>query len=97
MGTALHDHAATLEHNLDEERQSEPRFEAIAENACVRPATYRAFHKLVEERGLSFLEEMDGWLSDNEVEHSSDSNAKTLRLGVGVYLIRDEHQEGTVK
>jgi hypothetical protein len=96
MGTALHDHAATLEHNLNEQRMSAPRFEAIADNARVRPATYRAFHKLVEERGLSFLEEMDAWLSENEVESSSDSNAKTLRLGVGVYLIRDEDQEGMV-
>ena len=96
MGTALHDHAATLEHNLNEERQSEPRFEAIAENARVRPATYRAFHKFVEERGLSFLEEMDAWLSENEVESSSDSNTKTLRLGVGVYLIKDENQDGMV-
>ena len=96
MGTALHDHAATLEHNLNEERKSAPRFEAIADNVRVRPATYQAFQKLVEERGLSFLEEMDGWLSENEVENSSDSNAKTLRLGVGVYLIRDEDQEGIV-
>jgi hypothetical protein len=39
---------------------------------------------------------MDAWLSENEVESSSDSNAKTLRLGVGVYLIRDEDQEGMV-
>jgi hypothetical protein len=96
MGTALHDHAATLEHNLNEQRKSAPRFEAIADNVRVRPATYQAFHKLVEERGLSFLEEMDAWLSENEVESSPDSSAKTLRLGVGVYLIKDEDQKGIV-
>lgn len=94
MGTALHDHAATLEHNLNEERLSAPRFEAIADNAGVRPATYKAFQKLVEERGLSFLEEMDGWLSANSTETPTDTAARTVRLGVGVYLIYDESEQG---
>ena len=52
--------------------------------------------KLVEKRGLSFLEEMDGWLSDNELETSTDSAARTVRLGVGVYLIYDESEQGLV-
>ena len=90
MGVALHDHATTLEHNLNEDRLAAPRFEAIADNASIKPSTYTAFHKLVEERGLSFLEEMDGWLSENET--STDSAARTVRLGVGVYLIYDESE-----
>jgi hypothetical protein len=94
MGIALHDHAATLSHNLNEERLSAPRFEAMADNASVKPSAYKAFHKLVEERGLSFLEDLDGWLSENEVETSTDSNARTVRLGVGVYLIYDESEQG---
>lgn len=94
MGVALHDHGATLEHNLNEERNAPPRFEAVADNARVRPATYQAFQKLVEERGLSFLEEMDDWLSSNEVDTESDTGTNTVRLGVGVYLIYDESQEG---
>jgi hypothetical protein len=94
MGVALHDHAATLEHNLNEERLAAPRFEAIADNASIKPSTYKAFHKLVEERGLSFLEEMDGWLSENEIESSTDTTSQTVRLGVGVYLIYDESEQG---
>ena len=96
LGVALHDHGATLEHNLNEERVAAPRFEAMADNAIIKPSTYKAFHKLVEERGLSFLEEMDGWLSENEIETSTDSNAHTVRLGVGVYLIYDESEQGSV-
>ena len=96
LGIALHDHAATLEHNLDENRQSAPRFEALADNACIRPSTYKAFRTLVEERGLSFLEEMDAWLSGNEVETEKDTNARTVRLGVGVYFIHDESDEGLI-
>ena len=96
MGVALHDHAATLEHNLNEGRLAAPRFEAIADNACIKPSTYKAFHKLVEERGLSFLEEMDGWLSENDIETTTDSNERTVRLGVGVYLIYDQSEQGLV-
>jgi hypothetical protein len=96
LGIALHDHAATLEHNLNEKRLSAPRFEALADNARIRPSTYKAFRTLVEERGLSFLEEMDAWLSGNEVETENDTNARTVRLGVGVYLIHDESDEGLI-
>jgi hypothetical protein len=96
LGVALHDHASTLEHNLNEDRLAAPRFEAIADNMRIKPSTYKAFHKLVEERGLSFLEEMDGWLSENEIETSTDSAARTVRLGVGVYLIYDESEQGSI-
>jgi hypothetical protein len=96
LGVALHDHASTLEHNLNEDRLAAPRFEAMADNASIKPSTYRAFHKLVEERGLSFLEEMDGWLSENEIKTSTDSSARTVRMGVGVYLIYDESEQGSV-
>ncbi len=94
MGIALHDHAATLEHNLNENRLTTPRFEAIADNARIRPATYKVFKNLVEERGLSFLEAMDAWLSQNEVDTSTDNDARTVRLGVGVYLIHNESEQG---
>jgi hypothetical protein len=95
MGIALHDHAATLEHNLNENRLTTPRFEAIADNARIRPATYKVFKNLVEERGLSFLEDMDAWLSQNEVDTSTDNDARTVRLGVGVYLIHNESEQGS--
>lgn len=95
LGIALHDHAATLEHNLDKDRLTTPRFERMADNAFIKPSVYKAFHKLVEERGLSFLEEMDGWLSENEHDTSTDFAARTVRLGVGVYLIYDESEQGS--
>jgi len=94
MGVALHDHAATLEHNLNEERGNAPRFEAIADNASVSPAVYKAFQKLVEEKGLAFLEDVDAWLSENEVETNPDTRKQPIRLGVGVYLIYDEGNQG---
>ena len=94
MGVALHDHAATLEHNLNEDRKTEPRFEAMADNSKLSPRAIRTFQKLVESQGLAFLEEMDSWLSDHEIENTPDTDTSSIRLGVGVYLIYDELNQG---
>ena len=97
MGIALHDHAATLEHNLDASRPSARRFEAIASNERVTPRALNAFQKLVESRGLTFLEDIDLWLTEHEIETGEDTSADTVRLGVGVYLIYDESEQGLVQ
>jgi hypothetical protein len=97
MGVALHDHAATLQHNLDGEHASAPRFEGMADNVRVSPKVLKAFQDFVDSRGLTFLEEADSWLSRNEIDKSRDANAHTVRLGVGVYFIYDESEQGLVK
>jgi hypothetical protein len=90
MSVSLHDHAATLDHNLDEERKSPPRFEGLADNANIPARSARAFMKLVENRGMDFLTEMDGWLSDHEKDADDDAGGRLVRVGVGVYLISDD-------
>ncbi len=97
MSLALHDHATTLEHNLDEERPSVPRFEGMADNVRVSPKALQAFQDLVDTRGFAFLEEVDAWLSRNEIDETRDANARTVRLGVGVYFIYDESEQGLMK
>ena len=97
MGIALHDHAATLEHNLDANRPSARRFEAIANNERITPRAVNAFQQLVESKGLDFLEDIDLWLTQHEIEPTDDTNAETVRLGVGVYLIYDESEQGQVQ
>jgi hypothetical protein len=97
LGIALHDHAATLEHNLDSNRPSARRFEAIANNERITPRAINAFQKLVESKGLEFLEDIDLWLTEHEIEPRDDTNADTVRLGVGVYLIYDESEQGLVQ
>ena len=90
MSVALHDHAATLDHNLNEERRSPPRFEGLADNAHIPARSVRAFMKLVETRGMDFLTEMDGWLSEHEKDSDDDVDGRTVRVGVGVYLIKND-------
>lgn len=87
MGIALHDHATTLDHNLNEERPGEPRFERLADNARIPADAVDEFHGFVEARGLEFLKDIDTWLSDHQ---SENADAKTVRLGAGAYLIQNE-------
>jgi len=90
MGVALHDHAATLDHNLNDERETTPRFEGIADNISVSVKAAAAFQKYLDARGLDFLQEVDAWLSKHEVEDKDDATERKIRLGAGVYLIHDE-------
>jgi len=90
MGVALHDHAATLDHNLNDERETAPRFEGLADNISVSVNAAAAFQDFLDARGLDFLQEVDAWLSKHEVDDKDDANERKLRLGAGVYLIHDE-------
>ena len=90
MSVALHDHAATLEHNLDEKRSGSRRFEGMADHARIPTARVAEFRDLVETQGMSFLEEIDAWLSRNAMRDEETAGARSVRLGAGVYLIHDE-------
>lgn len=92
MSVALHDHATTLEHNLNDERRGPKRFEAMADNNRISRRAAERFMQLVETRGMNFLNEMDTWLSEQENNATSDSG-RNVRLGVGVYLICEELDE----
>jgi hypothetical protein len=94
LGVALHDHAATLVHNVDLERLDEPRFEGMATTTRLAPRYARAFAEFVAAKGQAFLEETDAWLLRHEVKGSDDSG---IRMGVGVYLIKDSNRRGRGK
>jgi len=91
MSVSLHDHATTLDHNLNQARKSPPRFEGIADNARISSRSARAFMNLVEARGMDFLNEMDGWLSAHETDENRAGSGREVRMGVGIYLIQDDH------
>jgi hypothetical protein len=87
MSIALHDHATTLDHNLNEERPGALRFERLADNARIPPEAVEDFQKFVELQGMAFLQEIDTWLAEHQAE---DPGAATVRLGAGAYLIHSK-------
>jgi hypothetical protein len=94
MGVALHDHAATLAHNVDAERKKPARFEGMASNPNVASRYARAFQEFIEQRGTAFLEEVDAWLSAHELNEERTSHTSAMRMGAGLYLIHDELARG---
>jgi hypothetical protein len=97
-GVALHDHAATLAHNLDAEHEGPARFEGMASTAQLAPRYARAFAELAAQRGQALLEELDAWLLGHEVKRSQSHVPEGgVRMGVGVYLIHDAVRRGRRK
>lgn len=92
MSVSLHDHAATLDHNLNEARKTPARFEGIADNARISSRSAKTFMKLVEDRGMDLLTDIDGWLSAHEIDETETESASghAVRMGVGMYLIYDD-------
>jgi hypothetical protein len=86
-GSVLHDIGTTVAYNQLRGADQPSRFERRATNVHVRRGLRRAFQQYLEQRGMQFLEDVDGWLSDHE---SHDAADKTDRLGIGVYLIADD-------
>lgn len=94
MGVALHDHAATLAHNLDDDRDGERRFEGLADNARIAVEHLPEFRAMVERRGMEFLRQVDNWLAGHETESSENGTHRTVRLGAGIYTIHEHETKG---
>jgi hypothetical protein len=71
----------------------------MASTPRLAPRYARAFAKFAEERGQTFLEEIDAWLVRHEVKRNDNGGAEHngIRVGVGVYLIRDDARRGRRK
>jgi len=103
-GIALHDHAATIAHNVDPERSEPARLERMATNMALPRRQVRAFREFLAAEGQAFLERVDAWLAARAADDPRPTSARapspskrtppagTVRTGVGVYLIHDETQ-----
>lgn len=78
------DLAASGSHNLHRKSSEESRFERIATNQNVPASREADFHAFLEQEGQQFLERVDDWLTQAEVENT---NEPMKRVGVGVFEI----------
>ncbi|HSG65200.1 MAG TPA: DUF6502 family protein [Gammaproteobacteria bacterium] len=92
VGVALHDHGATLAHNVDTARREPARFEGMATSPRIARPHVKAFRDFLEQRGQAFLKEIDAWLAEHRAD-SDSSPSNCVRLGAGVYLIHDEAEK----
>jgi hypothetical protein len=92
LGVALHDHATTLAHNVDAERSEPARFEGMATTTRLAPRYARTFAEFAARRAQAFLEEVDAWLARHELKDPSDPSG--IRMGLGMFLIKDSRRRG---
>jgi len=84
-GSVMQDLGNTVAHNLYRESETAARFERRAHNTRVSARARPSFQKYLEQEGQKFLEHVDQWLSDNEVDENSAE--ESIRLGLGAYWI----------
>ena len=87
-GSVMEDLGNTVAYNLYREEDDLPRFERRAHNTRIPESAKPRFQAYLEEEGQAFLERVDQWLSDNEIDESSAE--KGIRLGLGAYWIEQK-------
>lgn len=85
----LIDHINTIFHNLyREDKGHREKVDLRATNALVNKESVDEFYQLVDKKGMDFLEEIDLWLSEHEVDNVTEDSE---RLGVGLYFIEGDN------
>lgn len=88
-GSVLEDIGNTVEHNLIRGPDGTPRFERRATNINISDACVDDFREFINREGQAFLERVDAWLSEHEVDSNEERGGEPLRLGLGMYWIQD--------
>jgi len=88
LGSTIHDHLATLEHNL-----ATPLDARLYDDSVVSIRLDRAalplFRRLVKQRGSAFLEDIEGWVAEHERPNAPDA----VRTGVMVQMFVETEPE----
>lgn len=94
-GSVLEDIGNTVSFNLtrDKDDVESSRFEGRATNAEVRANDLQDFRAYLEDEAQGFLERVDDWLSRHEKPADGNRAEHTVRVGVGVYQIRDDRKD----
>lgn len=86
----LVDHINTIFHNLYRKDKSlRKRMELRATDTTIPKDKVPEFYKLVDEKAMKVLHEVNDWLEDNKSELETEEKE---RLGLGVYFIQGENQ-----
>jgi hypothetical protein len=95
MSMALTDLARTLDHNLQPGEVEKLLERRVWAPNGVTPTVAAQFSGIVREKGTSFLEALDDWLSERENEVVLDESEPRIRIGLAMYMfVRPESTDG---
>jgi len=89
--SVIADLASTTHYNLIRDSNDQSRFERRASNNYIDKKVVPEFQDFLEQRGQAFLEEVDEWLNERELDIDSLTKRTPVRVGAGVYFINDEN------
>ncbi|MFV1873189.1 MAG: DUF6502 family protein [Oleiphilus sp.] len=82
--SVIKDLCETLCHNIFDSKEEETRrFERRTMNINIAWDRVADFKRFIDQKGQAFLEDVDAWLSNNELAETDRHEA--IRLGVGLY------------
>ena len=84
-GSVMADIGNTVAYNLHRGSGQPTRFEGRATSARMPEEAIPLFREYLEQEGQAFLERIDEWLTEHELD--DDSEDQGVRLGLGVYWI----------
>lgn len=90
-GSVMEDMGYTVAYNLHRSDKDHGRFERRATNTRMPANAMPKFREFIDKEGQEFLERVDAWLSEHELDDSDDS--KSIRLGMGAYWIEGRNRE----
>lgn len=93
LGSAGHDLFATIAHNIARDESTPPRFQRTVFNTRIDPRALPVFQRLVSQQGQQWLETLDDWLENHEIDRDDDT-ASRARTGVGIYFFQDAAHRG---
>lgn len=90
-GTVLGDVANTYVHNITRSGRTPARFERAAKSEQIPLDLVPEFRQFLEREGQAFLERVDTWLTEHQVDPASvaEDSTRVTRMGAGVYQIQD--------
>ncbi|MDP6673665.1 MAG: DUF6502 family protein [Gammaproteobacteria bacterium] len=88
-GSVLADLGETVNFNLSRVDKDVAQFEGRATNIYIGLRAAKTFRSFLEKEGQAFLERVDNWLSNHELTDEKRKKEKTIRMGVGLYQVRD--------
>lgn len=89
-GSVFADLGVNINHNLAAGEGRPSRFLGRATETRVDAASVAAFQAFLEDEGQQFLARVDGWLARHRLEEPVPQEKTTVRLGVGLFMIKGD-------
>ena len=92
LGSDVEELIATIDHNLTH-TGTELRFQRKVNSQKINTESLTAFKQLSAREAQLFLERLDQWLTEHEVNTDNDASQKPVKVCLGIYYYEDQNVE----